>query len=95
MGESTQLRVRTEHSVERRAIANHDFKGRYYCVVGVYRPFSTAFMSNHPRSSQTHGTWVNQPSYVLGLNTVWRDEPLLIMISKVLLFVLLGVLRRF
>ena len=52
-------------------------------------------MSNHPRSSHTHGTWENQPSYALGLKTVWKDEPLLIMISKVVLFVLLGVLRRF
>ena len=44
---------------------------------------------------QTHGTWVNQPSYALGLKTVWKEEPLLHMISKGVLFVLLGVLRRF
>ena len=43
----------------------------------------------------THGTWVNQPRYALGLKTVWKEEPLLITISKVVLFVLLGVLRRF
>ena len=49
-------------------------------------------MSNHSHSSQTHGTWDNQPSYALGLKTVWKDEPLLIMISKVVLFVSLGVL---
>ena len=54
-------------------------------------------MSDHSHSSQTHGTWVNQPSYMyaLGLKQVWKEEPLLIMISKIVLFVLFGVLRRF
>ena len=78
----------------RGAIARHVFNGQFDCIVGVYRPFSTAFRSNHPHSSQTHGTWVSQPSYAIGLKTVWKEEPLLIMISKVVLFVLLGVLRR-
>ena len=95
LGESSQLCNRTENSVVRRAIAHHVFRGQCDCIVGVYRPFSTAFMSNHPHSSQTPGTWVNQPSYAVGLKTVWKEEPLLIMISKVVLFVLLGVLRRF
>ena len=52
-------------------------------------------MSNHSHSSQTHGTWENQLSYALGLKTVLRDEPLLIMFSKVVLIALLGVLGRF
>ena len=59
-------------------------KGQCDCIVGVYRPFSTALMSNHPHSLQTHGTWVSQPSYAFGrLKTVWKEEPVLIMISKV------------
>ena len=41
VGESTQLCDRTEHSVERGAIANHDFKGRFVCIVGCFTPFST------------------------------------------------------
>ena len=63
--------------------------------VRSFRLFSIAFMCNHPRSSQTHGTWVNQPSYAITLKTVWKEEPLLLMISKVVVFVLVGDLRRF
>ena len=77
------------------AIAHHVFKGRFACIVGVFRPFSTAFMSNHPDSSQTHGTWVNQPSYALGLKSVWKEEPLLIIFSKVNVIALLGFKGRF
>ena len=95
LSDSTQLGNMTENSVVRRAIANHVFKGRFDCVVGCSTPFSTSYMSNRTHCSYTHASWVIQPSYALGLKTVWKEEPLLIMISKVVLFVLLGVLRRF
>ena len=67
MGESTQLCVRTELSVERGAIANHDFKGRFVCIVGCFRPFSTSFQSYHPVSSHTRDPWVNHPSCAIDL----------------------------
>ena len=47
LDESTQLRNRTKNSVEREAIALHPFKGRFVCIVGGFRPFTTAFMSNN------------------------------------------------
>ena len=95
LSDSTQLGNRTENSVERGAIATHDFKGRFVCIVVCSTPFSTSYMSNRTHCSHTHASWVIQPSYALGLKTVWKEEPLLLMISKVVLFVLLGVLRRF
>ena len=94
-GYSIQLLNSTEHTVTKGAIARPAFRGRFVGIVGCFRPFSTAFMFNNSHSSQTHGTWENQPSYALGLKTVWKDEPLLSMISNVVSFVLLGVLRRF
>ena len=81
--------------MERGAIANHDFKGRFVCIVGCFTPFATSYMSNHTHCSHTHASWVIQRSYALGLKTVWKEAPLIIMILKVVLFVLLGVLRRF
>ena len=40
LGESTQLCVwMTENSVERGASANHDFKGRFFVLLGVSRRF--------------------------------------------------------
>ena len=75
LGDSTQLGNRTANSVVKGAIAHRVFKGRFDCVVGCFRPFSTAFMLNTPHGSQTHGTWENQPSYALGLKTVWKEEP--------------------
>ena len=68
--DSTQLGNRTENSVERGVIAHHVFKGRFDCVVGCFRPFSTAFMLNTPHCSHTHASWVNQPIYAIGLKTV-------------------------
>ena len=53
--DSTQLGNRTENSVARGGIAHHHvFKGRFDCVVGCFRPFSTAFMLNTPHCSHTH-----------------------------------------
>ena len=62
LGYSTQLVNRTENSVVRVAIAHHVYKGRFDCVVGFFRPFTTAFMLNNPHCSNTHASWVNQPS---------------------------------
>ena len=95
LGESTQLCVRTENSVGRVAIANHDFKGRFVCIVGCFTPVSTSYMSNHPHCSHTHASWVIQSSYSIVLNTLWHREQLLALLSEVVLFVLLGVLGRF
>ena len=86
---------RTENGVVRGAIARHVFTGRSDCVVGFFRPFSTAFMLNTPNCSHTHASWVNQPIYAIGLKTVWYREPLLIMFSKVVFSALYGVLVRF
>ena len=97
LGDSTQLGNRTENSVVRAAIAYHVFKGRFDCVVGCFRPFSTAFMLNTPHCSHTHthASWVNQPIYAIRLNTVWYKEPLLTRFSKLVLSALYGVLGRF
>ena len=43
--------------------------------------FSTAFILDSPHCSHTHASWVNQPIYAIGLNTVWYKEPLLMMFS--------------
>ena len=95
LGDSTQLCVRTEHSVERGAIANHDFKGRFVCIVGCFTQFSTSYMSNHTHCSHAHASWVIQPSYSIVLNTLWQREQLPVLLSEVVLLVLLGVLGRF
>ena len=94
-GDSTQLGNRTENSVVKGAIAYRVFKGRFDCVVGCFRPFSTAFMLNTPHCSHTHASWVNQPIYAIRLKTAWCKEPLLIMFSKFVLSALYGVLGRF
>ena len=65
-GSSTRLGNRTEKSVVRGAIARHVFKGRFDCVGGCFRPFSTASMLNTPHCSHTHASWVNQPVYAIG-----------------------------
>ena len=93
--DSTQLGNRTENSVVRAAIAHHVFKGRFDCVVGCFRPFSTAFMLNTPHCSDTRASWVNQSIYAIRLKTVWYKKPLLIMFSKVVSSALYGALGRF
>ena len=95
LGDSTQLCVRTEHSVERGAIANYDLKGRSVCIVGRFTPFSTSYMSNHTHCSHTHASWVIQPSYSIVLNTLRQREQLPALLSGVVLLALLGVLGRF
>ena len=94
-GDSTQLGNRTENSVVRGAFGYHVFKGRFDCVVGCFRPFSTTFMLNTPHCSHTHASWVNQPIYAIRRKTVWYNEPLLVMFSTVVLSALYGVLGRF
>ena len=94
LGDSTQLRDSTEHTVTKGAIARSAFRGRFVCIVLCLTLFSTALINVHS-ATHTPASWVNQPIYATALKTAWYKEPLLIMMSKVVLFVLLGVLRRF
>ena len=64
-------------------------------LLGVLGRFQQHLCPITPHCSHTRASWVNQPIYAIRLKTVWKDEPLLLMISKVVLFVLLGALRRF
>ena len=80
MGDSTQLLNSTEHTVRKGAIARPAFRGRFVCIVGCFRPFSTSFQSYHPVSSHTCDPWVNHPSHAIDLNTLWQKKQLPVML---------------
>ena len=80
LGDSTQLLNSTEHTVTTGAIARPAFRGRSVCIVGCFRPFSTSFQSYQPVSSHTRDPWVNHPSYVIDLNTLWQKRQLPVML---------------